>query len=501
MHALIPAFISAVLSAGDRLPDPSALLPLPEPLRPGFAAIDEEELRFWVSFLASDELEGRDTAARGYDVAARFCASVLQRYGAKPAGDGGTYFQDFDVVRSEPDPEASGIELRDGPAPEKIGLEEIAVGAWAWNEVAWDVPWTFVGRGEGAESDRASDFRDVPVADRVVLILPPGGRRDHEARAALHAGAKRIAVISDDRVKLRIGMRTHEWPAYRPERPGEQVQVVYISRAAADRLLRPRGVTVEKLRALGDGELPRFDLNAKLSLRRKETKLHGRNVVGLAEGSDPVLRGQAVAVGAHLDHVGRHGDQIFHGADDDASGSAGVLALARAFASGPRPKRSVLLVLFTGEERGFWGSQWFVEHSPVPLPSIVAEIQLDMIGRNEEHPGKVKPEDTINLAHVCGSRRRSMDLDRLIDVDNRYIGLELRRDAEMFYGSSDQVQFGERGVPVAFFFSGDHPDYHRPSDTADKINYPKMARIIRLTYAVARDLAERTEPLRPLKRT
>jgi hypothetical protein len=497
---LSPIILIASLSLADRPPDPATLPLAPEHLRPGMGAVDEEELRFWVSFLASDELEGRDTAKRGYDVAARFCALVLERHGAKPAGDNGTFFQDFEAVRSEPDAGASWIEVKDAAGAERFGLEEMSLAFDG--DLDWKVPWTFIGRGEAAEG-APSPFQGIPLADRAVLVLPRPGKKEHEARPAIEAGAKRVVVISEDRVKSRMGLFPHEWPAFGPHRPYRPpFEVVYITRKVADRILRHRDLSVEKLLALGDG-MSRFDIDGvemKVAVKRRETKLRVRNVVGLVEGSDPARRGEAVAVGAHLDHIGTRGADIFHGADDDASGSAGVLALARALAESPRrPARSVLLLLFAGEERGFWGSRWFVEHSPIPIAGIKAQIQLDMIGRNAERRGRVKAEDNANTVNVVGARRRSLDIDRTIVDGNRFLGLDLRR-SEGIFGGSDHVLFDERKIPVAFFFTGDHPDYHRASDTADRINYPKMARIVRLAFIATFELADRAAPLAPARR-
>ena len=226
--------------------------------------------------------------------------------------------------------------------------------------------------------------------------------------------------------------------------------------------------------------------------------LPARNLVGILEGSDPSLQSQAVAIGAHLDHVGARDGKVYQGADDDASGSSGVLALARAFAESPRrPARSVLFLLFAGEEKGLWGSRYFVDHPPIPLERVTAYIQLDMIGRNEEHlQANEGPEENLNSLHLVGSERLSLDLHRAIVSANRYTGLDFEYDEEGVYRRSDQLSFAERGVPVAFFFTGFHPDYHQPSDTADKINYPKLARVLRLVFISAFELADRPAPLR-----
>ncbi len=508
VHLVLFVFLVAFGSRAfaDRPPEPSTLEPPPEVLRPGFAAIEEADLRSWLAFLASDELEGRESGRRGFDVAARFSATVLERFGVKPAGDGGTYFQDFDILQSLPDPDGSGLTVKDSSGTERFALEGNLAAA-STEDIEWTGRWSFAGHGEGAEQDAPSDFRGLPVEDRVVMVLPRPGRRALESRGAANAGAARIAVISDERVRSRIGLEAHERPAFSTP-PGKRAEnrgpeIAYITSRLADRILRSRGLTVEGLSA-ERGPLPRFDLDGvevRLTIRHKEVKLRARNVVGILEGSDAARRGEAVAIGAHLDHIGQRGSEVFRGADDDASGSAGVLGLARAFAGSPRrPARSVLFLLFAAEEKGLWGSKYFVDHPAVPLRKIMAEIQLDMIGRNEEIARKEKPEDNTNSVYLVGTERSTRDLRQLILSANRHVGLRFKYDREDVYGSSDQFNFGEKGVPVSFFFTGFHPDYHRATDTPEKINYLKMVRILRVVFATAWDLAEREERLRPIKR-
>lgn len=497
MYSTPLVILLGLVSLADQPPDPATLPQPPEILRAGFAAVEEMELRAWLGFLASDELEGRESGQHGYDVAARFCATLFERFGLKPAGDQGTFFQDFDILRSEPDPDTSALEVKDSAGEARFGLAgNLAV--WPPADVDWSGPWAFVGFGEGAENDSPSDFRGIDTPQRVVLVLPRPGRNGHESRGAVLAGATRIVIISDDKVKRRMGLESHEWPSF--DVPGQEVPpytVAFVTQKLADRILRTKGLTVDGL-LKGAERPPHFDLDGmdlKISVRRKETKLRGRNVVGLLEGADPARRSEAVVIGAHLDHVGQRGSQVFHGADDDASGSCGVIACAKAFAQSPRrPARSVLFTLFAAEEKGLWGSRFFVDHPAVPLKDIITEIQLDMIGRNEEEKN-VKPEDRTNKVHVIGSRRESLELQRIINRANQPIGLEFLSSGEQFFGGSDHYFFAEHRIPVAFFYTGSHPDYHKTTDTPDRINFPKMARIVQLSFSAAWDLADREGPL------
>ncbi len=488
----------------DQPPDPAALPPPPPFLRPGFDAIEEADLRAWVGFLASPELEGRESGTRGYDVAARYAATLFERYGLKPAGDAGSFYHALDLHRSEVDGASSGLDIEDPTGKDHLGFEG-NLALRDLTEMGWTQDWCFAGHGEGAAEDAPDDFAGLPVRERVVLVLPRPGKNRYESRAALAAGATRIAIVSDERVRRREGLSSREWPAHRnpPAADPSQPSVVFISGAAADRILRSRSVSVAELLKL-DGRLPRFPLDGvkvRLTVRRKTAVRTTHNVVGILDGSDPVLRGEVVGIGAHLDHVGVNGGKVYLGADDDASGTAGVLALARAFTAGPRrPARSLVFMLFAAEEKGLWGSRHFVERGPIPLDRFYAEFQMDMIGRNEEVRNKDKPEDNTNSVHVVGAERHSRDMHRAVLSANKLVGLDLEYDEESLYHRSDHYSFGEKGIPIAFFCTGFHPDYHRPTDTPDKINYAKMTRIVRLVFAAAFEIADRREPLRKLGR-
>ncbi len=495
-------FISFVLA--DRPPEPASLPPPPEPLRPGFEAIEEADLRAWVGFLASDELEGRESGSHGYDVASRFSAGVLARQGVKPGGVDGSFFQEFDIIRGEADEAASSIEVKDAAGAERFALSgDLALGAP--REVSWTGGAAFAGNGHGPEGDSRGDYDGLPVRERIVLVLPTSEWTSFSKRDAEAAGAARVLVVSDDAVRRKLWLGPFARPGFQPpsEKPPAPADLVYVSRKVANRILRPRGLTVEGLLSAG-GKPPCFDLpgtEVKVEVRYRDTRQRTRNVVGILEGSDPARKAEVVVLGAHLDHIGEHDGKVFHGADDDASGASGILALARAFSETPRrPARSILFLLFAAEEKGLWGSWYFVEHPTVPLPSLFAEIQLDMIGRNEEVPKVEGPEANTNSVHLVGSAGTNKGLLGPLLKANRFVGLDFEYDMDMVFGSSDQFNFARKGIPVGFLFTGLHPDYHQPTDTAEKINYAKMVRILRLAFAAAYDIADRAEPLRSARR-
>jgi Zn-dependent M28 family amino/carboxypeptidase len=245
---------------------------------------------------------------------------------------------------------------------------------------------------------------------------------------------------------------------------------------------------------------------------------YSRNVVGAVEGSDPELKDTYVAYGAHYDHLGygegeivqmpngpqRAGargrikegaleDRIWNGADDDGTGCIALLALARAFEQGPKPRRSQLFIFHTGEEAGLLGSRYFADYPTVPLDSIVAVVNLDMIGRNSDD----KPEET-NTLYVVGDDRISTELHNLtVDANNSLskplkLDYELNdpSDPEQVYYRSDHYSYAAKGIPVVFLTSGLHPDYHYNTDSAEKINYDKFERSTRLCYEIGMKLSQ-----------
>ncbi|HVR76004.1 MAG TPA: M20/M25/M40 family metallo-hydrolase [Planctomycetota bacterium] len=505
--AAIRPLAAEVLGAQAGLPQasPSPALPLPPPAyRAGFESISERDLRAWLGFLASAELEGRESGTRGYDVAARYIASVLEGLGVVPMGGDGTYFQEFHLVRLERDLENARLELRGGSGePESFPLRD-HVAVRAGGDIDWSGPWVFAGHGDGGP-DAHDDFHGLSLEGKVVLVIPrPGSRREEEG--ARRAGARRVVIVSDERVKSRAGLSSGQ----RAMEPGAKLpvedlgmDVVYLSRAATDRVLSRAGTSVERLLAGPARPLPDLldGVAVRLELKVRETRRATRNVVGLVEGSDPALRGEVVAVGAHLDHVGIQDQKLFPGADDDASGTSAVLGVASALALNPvRPRRSVLLLFFAAEEIGLLGSSYFVDHPPVGLDRFVAEFQLDMVGRNEERtsddPARAeRAEDNVNTIHVVGSTRHALELDPWLSSVNEHVGLVFERDEERVYTRSDHYHFARHGIPVTFFFAGFHPDYHKPTDTIEKINFTKLLNVTRLVYSIAYEVADRERRL------
>jgi Zn-dependent M28 family amino/carboxypeptidase len=242
----------------------------------------------------------------------------------------------------------------------------------------------------------------------------------------------------------------------------------------------------------------------------KSEKAETQNVVAVFEGSDPVLKNEYVALGAHYDHVGVgtpvNGDGIYNGADDDGSGTTALLAMAEALAkASARPKRSILFVWHAGEEKGLWGSRYFTNYPTLPLDKIVTQINIDMIGRSKKE-GDTNPLNRDlsgpNEIYVIGSKMMSTELGELTDtVNKQYLNITYDyryddpSDPNRFFSRSDHYNYAKKGIPIVFFFDGVHEDYHRPGDSVDKIDFQKMERVARTIYLTLWEVASR--PTRP----
>jgi hypothetical protein len=216
------------------------------------------------------------------------------------------------------------------------------------------------------------------------------------------------------------------------------------------------------------------------------------NVVGILEGSDPVLRDEYVVISAHIDHLGvgprdARGDSVYNGADDNASGTTAVIEIAEAMAAlQPRPKRSFLFALVSGEEEGLWGSGYLMDHAPVPVERMVADLNVDMVGRNWKDTIVVIGREHSNLGEYLARARATDAQLNLVPIDDPW-------PAERFFFRSDHYNFARRGVPSLFFFNGVHSDYHRPSDHWEKIDTEKAARVARLVFRMALELGNHQE--------
>ncbi len=540
--------ILVFLSAAVAVP----LLAQPDEARTGFDSIRADALKGHIYFLASEELGGRLSLSYQARVAASYVAAGFYRAGLTPMGSGSrspvlvtyresrnhpggvSFFQSFEMVDAELDREGTRlgatIATPSGGLLEKEYLagSDFFVGRH-WNgNVEVSAPLAFAGYGVSAPEYAYDDFEELDVSGKVVLVLAMEPQIDDPdsaflgASETIHAynfykhevlrkrGAAAILMVGRDR-RTRPTPRVPSGPTSTeaiPNRPSHTLTPPYygiplfrVTERVADELLGPSGKTLRELQSEIDATgKPRSiavpDVTVRLVRPLRDLKLVStRNVIGALEGSDPALRDEYVIITAHYDHSGATDQVIFHGADDNASGTAAVMALAEAFAANPaRPKRSVLFLAFDAEENGLLGAFHYVENPIVALEKTVAVLNMDMIGRNEESATWVsRAADTGNTVNLVGTRY-SADLRAVIEKANRAIGLSLdekmeRDDRENWFARSDHFAFATRSIPMVLFSTGEHPDYHTPNDTWDRIDYPKLTRIVRLVYLTAWELA------------
>jgi len=467
------------------------------------ASIGADDVRDEVRFLASPELEGRGALTAGLARAADHLARQLAAAGLAPGGDQGTYFQAVEIpVGPRPGP---GTRLALGGVPLSLG-DEFSPNAGSIAARATG-PLVFAGYGVVVPG-RYDDFAGIDVRGKIVLCLRyapgfderSGGVIDPEFREAAALRRKVENAVARGAAGVLI-VDPPEGPS--PARAGDAgalpvgaglgaaaIASFHVTPGAVDRLLAraagpERTVAALQARIEATGRPASFDLPvfADFAITWSRPAVEGRNVVAVLEGADPALRAEAVLVGAHYDHLGRgdegsalDGRAIHPGADDNASGTAALVEIARAFAAagGPRPRRSVVFVAFTGEEKGMLGSAVAAAH---PGKAVVAMLNLDMIGRLRggalEVGGATTSPEWRAIVEAANTERLALTFPQLL-VPN-----------------SDHAPFVARQIPALFMFTGMHGDYHRATDTADKVNAEGIAAIARLAARVVRAVADR----------
>ena len=460
------------------------------------ATITEADVARRVNIIAHDSMLGRDTPSRGLDLTAQYIADEFKRFGLKPGGDSGTWFQRYNITRSRLNPAESHVGFMLGNSHVHADLSKDArylYGGVPAEEIGGPAV-LFAGTFDtsSAVAGLVKDKVALVVVDRSSGPFPVNATRLF--RALVQAKPKGIVIISN-RDSATFAMETGRQGSVRLAIEGVQgpgVPVVEVHERAIGPVLAAAGINAAELRSSTRWvSQPVAGLTVMIDL--KQTVLDrgsAPNTIGIIEGTDPQLKNEYLVYSAHMDHIGvtaGRPDSINNGADDDASGTVGVVELAEAF-SKARPRRSVIFITVSGEEKGLWGSQYFADHPTVPVANMIANINIDMIGRNwtdtivaigKEHSDLGATLLRVNQAHP--------EL-RMTAIDDRW-------PQENFYSRSDHYNFARKGVPVLFFFNGTHEDYHRPSDSPDKIDSEKEARILQLLFYLGQDIAN--APQRP----
>lgn len=459
--------------------------PVPEAYRRGFESITIADAKDFLGFLAGPECMGRGTGQPGYQVAANYVAQKFLEFGLKPVADNGSYFQNLTFVRTSVHSGESRLVL--GGATVEVGKGLSLSGVTAGGELTG--PIVFVNGPEGNEGLPEG----VSVEGAIVVFR--GAGRQNRARTAVMTGSPAAILTMVDEVVMpepSVRLKSGQAGRQRATRPTGQ-----ISRQAAESLMAAAGVDPSVFNGASEVKVVRGSGDAKLTYKLDSQDILVPNVIGLLEGSDPVLKEEVVGIGSHLDHLGVQNGVVYWGADDDGSGSTAILQIAKAMSVNPvKPKRSILFMAFAAEEMGLIGSGFYADNPIFPHSKMICELQMDMVGRNEEKPGEPASEN-IQTIHLVGSKRISTELDDLVNEANKYVNFTFEYDEEGVYTRSDHYNFAKHGIPIAFLFSGFHPDYHQPTDTVDKINFEKLTNSSKLFYLVAMMAANREGRFKP----
>jgi hypothetical protein len=460
-----------------------------------------------VKYLAGDELKGRGDGTPELDKAADYIASQFRLWGLRPMGDNNTYFQKFELITGATI--GSHNELRLGENNLKINEDFVPI--TFSNRAQVDGFIVFAGYGITAPELHYDDYQGIDANGKIVVVLRHEPQEDdpkspfdgknftrhasfiNKAINAKQHGATGIIFITDlnhDDEQVGSATRTEETDDL-------GIPAAHAKRGPFLSLFKSAGKDVAAIQKKIDIDLKpqSFEppaMYARIATDIVRTKKTVRNVVAALAGSDTTIQNEWVIIGAHYDHLGL-GDrnsmapsqigQIHHGADDNASGTAGVLELARLASQNKREwKRSLLFITFAGEELGLLGSAQFVSHPAIPLNSVMAMINMDMIGRLNG--------DKLYVGGVGTSPAFKPWLEEF----NKPVHLQLDY-SDSGYGSSDHMSFNAKKIPVLFFFSGLHTDYHKPSDTYDKINAPGAIKVLSLVYMMMDRLSRDIERL------
>ncbi len=488
--------------------------------------VTAKQLSDYLYFVASDAMGGRDTPSQGLDATAEFLKMNLSRWGFKPAGDNGTYFQKIAIKSESSDPAKNTLQI--GEQTFSVGDDYFRLSG----NGSINAPLVFVRDGWMVKSKGVDAYKGVDVRDKIVVVYGQGFPRASSA-------TNMPAGVSQNDLN---GVKGTDWadPLTYAQKSGAKGMILMASPQAQGAWAQVRNFLgrstsyPEKLNdtqsdfpvmlvssKVGDamfaGESANKDAAASFAFTKSATmNVAGKveikwtqNVVGIWEGSDTMLKSEMVAIGAHYDHVGTNpnangDDKIWNGADDDGSGTVSVLSIAEALAKAPkRPKRSILFVWHAGEEKGLWGAEYFNKFPTVDIKKVIAQLNIDMIGRSRK-AGDTNPKNKDltdeNSTYVIGSEMMSTLFGATVKSANGgYLNLKYDykyddpKDPEQFFYRSDHYHYAVNGIPIAFWFAGVHEDYHQPGDEPQKIDYNKMEKIARTIFVTLLKLADLKE--------
>jgi hypothetical protein len=500
----------------------------------GLDFIQAARLRADLTFLSSDALEGRRSLERGDETAVQWIASEFAKAGLKPlVGD--SYLQPVPLIEYQVDREQTSLMVEHGLSGTGFGAPDVT-GNFP-NEVTISAPVFFAGYGISAPELGYDDYAGIDVKGKVVLIFNHEPQ-ENDAQSVFNGrgntrytnnyskvlnaqrhGALAVLTMAEPNHPVGQGRggrgaaqsaASARIPPEALAEGGATIPLFTISAKIGDDLIAAVGKKAADVQNVIDAKPSPMSFavpNTKVSLKNvvsERKRANSYNVAGLLEGSDAALKGETIVFSGHHDHNGVAPAGVMHGADDNGSGTVAVVELAHAFARNPvKPKRSILFIVFAAEERGLLGAYYYVAYPLRPLETTRAQINFDMIGRNETATAKAPavPEisaDTSNELGLIGTHY-SPDYRKVVEQANEMVGLKLtykwdRDAATQVLFRSDQYPFLQHDVPAVWWFTGFHPDYHEVTDTVEKINFEKMTKILKLAYASGFAFADAEKP-------
>jgi len=474
-------------------------------------SITAEELKVHLDVLASDEIRGRNTPSQELKIASRYIATLAESYGLKPLMPDGSFFQEIPLEVNAIDQTQTRMRLMIGNRmynfsfPDDFGIYGRSVQDM---KIAGRV--LFVGFGLSSPDSGWDDLEDLDLKGKVVVLLDPDLPENHrlhtpENRRLLYRrsrvigsrGAAAVLIVVSNKREKNFEDNAYFFDETPRCRLAEDLKTISTSASqrsylqaeirhamAADILGISTSELGEMFSALREGKqvsgknLPGHTIDISMSIQKRKGTTF--NVVAWLEGTDEQLKQEYVLFGSHHDHIGAREGKVFNGADDNGSGTVAMLELAQALQIA-RPKRSIIFVWHTAEEKGLWGSRYFVEHSPVPVEKMSAELNMDMICRNDS-----------DQLYIIGSNKLSSELDAIINAVNaKHIRMNLDykyedpQHPDNFFFRSDQYPYIQYGVPAVWYFSGTTEDYHQETDTVDRVDFAKMVKVTRFVYLTA----------------
>jgi hypothetical protein len=515
----------------------------------GMESINTHDLKMHMLFLASDELEGRDTGEPGLQVAARYLAVQAEQLGLQPLDADKDYLQAFLIAEKGYDREKSSISIIGADSSVLVSKDPFYIFPPPNSDLSiFEGEVVFAGYGIKDEEHNYNDFENIDIHDKVVLIMnrAPQNETGTEAlfdndkwnnmqnfqykmrhiysqqpRAVLmvmdpKSGMQSIEDISPAVAKYLS--RSRELKKEEVEQSstgmnGSQPGMVMIHRHVADLLLASTGKNLKDLQLEIDRNLkPQSFLlegtgvKVELQMERKDLEIY--NVFGMIEGSDPVLKDEMVIYVAHYDHVGTDGfGGVFNGADDNASGTVALIEIAEAFKmENEKPKRSIGILWVSAEEIGLFGSQYFAEHPLVPKERIAAVINLDMVGRTKTVEDQLSERSGLTIQAVDSVKviggLQSEVLMKINEKTLKEAGLvgnyqyNNLTDPNRYFYRSDHISFARQDIPVLFYSTGTHRDYHLVSDVEEAIDYDKFLKMTRFCFKAGFNVAQFKGPIK-----